>query len=96
MSWSASTVVPVGTPSAEVRSIIGEATVHGQDTVEAHAAFGAAADSAAALIVSGIVGSLDDSGFRVQLNGHANPGFEAPPGWSNDCVGVQIGRIPLD
>ena len=88
MSWSLS-VGPVD-PSelrAAVEAKLEEylASVPSIDTPEMREQANAALDCAEAL--AGVVG---DGPVSVGLHGHANPGHEITPGWSNDTVTVSV------
>lgn len=86
MSWSASYIWN-GNKQTEI-------SVHLQTElpVESKAQADVAFDASAALILSGAVGSPEKK-YKVMLSGHANPGNEPNPGWSNDSLTINIYQL---
>lgn len=41
------------------------------------------------IILSGAVGDVGET-YVVSVGGHANPGHEKTPGWSNDSISINI------
>jgi hypothetical protein len=59
-------------------------------SVEVTEQFEAAKRVARALVDGKTVGKRDDMKFRINLNGHANPGHEPTVNYSNDYITVSV------
>lgn len=84
MSWSFSAHAHSETAATELAQALEGAFLPNEEMRDQ----AAACVSAAVEIIKG--GSLGAGEFVVSLNGHANPGHEIQPGWSNDFVNVNI------
>lgn len=99
MSWSASLTIPKGTPFREAEEMVTALKPNGQeDLPEAQEAIKTAKQCVLNVLASGTVSCSRAEeplkhGVGVTMSGHANPGFEPQPVYSNDGFMVSIWQM---
>src|SRR5512142_3484513 len=99
MSWSGRISIPKGTAYREAEKQVVDLAVAGQPASDAaEEAIQTAKMMVINVLASGAVtGSHVDEplrhGISVSISGHANPGHDPAPGWSNDSMTVSVYQV---